>query len=250
MSSEGEPAGAAEVSAPIFATTRWSVVLGAAQAPSAEQADALEQLCRTYWYPLYAYIRRQGASVEDAQDLTQEFFARLLARNYLDRADPQRGRFRWFLLGALRHFLSNQREYARTLKRGGRRVHISLDELMAEKRYQAELCTHLTPERLFERAWAVTLLARVREQLGEHFARAGKRERFEKLASYLPGGQERESYAEIAAKLGTTEGALRVELHRLRASYRQLLRTEIAHTVSTPAEIDEELRYLIQVMQD
>jgi RNA polymerase sigma factor (sigma-70 family) len=235
---------------PIFATTRWTVVLHAGEAPSAQQADALAQLCQTYWYPLYAYTRRQGASVEDAQDLTQEFFARLLERNYLDHADPNKGKFRWFLLGALKHFLANQRERARSLKRGGRLVQLSLDEITAEKRYQLELSTPLTPEKIFERAWALTLLEHVREQLREHFEKAGKRERFEKLATFLPGGHEKKSYADMAVELGTNEGALRVELHRFKATYRQLLRTEIAHTVSAPAEIDEELRHLIEVMGD
>jgi len=233
-----------------FVSTRWAVVLKAGEAPSTQQADALAQLCQMYWYPLYAYIRRQGSSREDAEDLTQEFFARLLERNYLNRADPSIGKFRWFLLGALKHFLSNQRERAQTLKRGGRVVHVPLDELAAETRYQRQPATTLTPERVFERAWALTLLSRVREQLREHFEKAGKGERFEPLASFLPGGQERKSYAEMAAELGTNEGALRVELHRFKAAYRQFLRAEIAHTVSTPTEIDEELRHLMEVMQD
>ena len=240
----------AEARSPVFATTRWSVVLNAGEAPSAQQAEALAQLCQAYWYPLYAYARREGASIEDAQDLTQEFFARLLERNYLDRADPNKGRFRWFLLGALKHFLANQRERARSLRRGGRIVHIPLDDITAEKRYQLELSTPLTPDKNFDRAWALTLLERVREQLRDHFEKAGKRERFETLASFLPGGQEKKSYADMAAELGMSEGALRVELHRFKATYRQLLRTEIAHTVSAPAEVDEELRYLIEVMRD
>jgi len=247
---QDDPTPTAETKSPIFATTRWTVVLNAGEAPSAQQADALAQLCQTYWYPLYAYTRRQGASVEDAQDLTQEFFARLLERNYLDRADPNKGKFRWFLLGALKHFLANQRERARSLKRGGRIVHLSLDEITAEKRYQLELSTPLTAEKIYERAWALTLLERVREQLRDCFEKAGKRERFEKLASFLPGEHERKSYADTAVELGTNEGALRVELHRFKAAYRQFLRTEIAHTVSAPAEIDEELRHLIEVMRD
>ncbi len=249
MSTREELTPLPETRSPVFATTRWNVVLNAGKAPSAEQADALAQLCQTYWYPLYVFTRRQGASVEDAQDLTQEFFARLLERNYLDRADPNKGKFRWFLLGALKHFLANQRERARSLKRGGRVVHIPLDEITAENRYQLELSTSLTPEKLYERAWALTLLERVREQLRDQFEKAGKRERFEKLASFLPGGQARKSYADMALELGTNEGALRVELHRFKATYRQLLRTEIAHTVSAPAEVDEELRQLIEVMR-
>jgi RNA polymerase sigma-70 factor (ECF subfamily) len=245
-----EPTSVAEAQSPTFATTRWGIVLKAGEGPSAQQAAALAQLCEAYWYPLYAYARRQGAGVEDAQDLTQEFFARLLERNYLDRADPNKGRFRWFLLGAFKHFLSSQRQRARAVKRGGGLVHIPLDEITAEKRYQDEPSTALDPERLFERAWALTLLARVRAQLREQFEKAGRLERFERLAALLPGGHEDKSSAEVAAEMGINEGALRVELHRLKGTYRQLLRTEVAHTVSAPAEIDEELRHLIKVMQD
>jgi RNA polymerase sigma factor (sigma-70 family) len=247
---QGQATNVDKGNSPIFATTRWTVVLNAGDARSAEPAGALAQLCQTYWYPLYAFTRRQGASVEDAQDLTQEFFARLIERNYLDQADRNKGKFRWFLLGALKHFLSNQRERERAVKRGGRIVHIPLDEIMAEKRYQLEPSTNLTPEKLFERAWAMTLLARTREQLREHYEKAGKRERFEKLECFLPGGYEKKSYSEMGEELGVSEGALRVELHRLKATYRELLRTEIAHTVSTPTEIDEELRHLIEAMQD
>ncbi len=239
-----------ESESPAFATTRWGVVLEAGRTPSPQQADALGQLCQSYWYPLYAYARREGASVEDAQDLTQGFFARLLERNYLERADPNKGRFRGFLLGAFKHFLSNQRERAGAFKRGGGVVHVPLDEVTAEKRFQHEPSTTLTPERLFERAWALTLLGRVREQLRLRFETAGQPERFERLATLLPGGSEKQSHAEVAAEIGTNEGALRVELHRLKDAYRQLLRAEVAQTVSAPAEIDEELRHLIEVMQD
>ena len=235
---------------PVFATTRWTVVLRAGNEESPQHADALSQLCEVYWYPLYAFVRRQGASSHDAQDLTQEFFARLLERNYLDRADREKGKFRWFLLGAFKHFLSHQREHDRAAKRGGNRLHISLDEVTAEQRYQLEPATTSTPETLFERTWAMTLLARVRAQLRDHFLQAGKLKRFEELQSFLPGDYERRPYAEVAQALGLSEGALRVELHRLRSTYRSLLRTEIAHTVSTPTEIDEELRHLIEAMRD
>ncbi|MBI2925522.1 MAG: sigma-70 family RNA polymerase sigma factor [Verrucomicrobia bacterium] len=235
---------------PIFATTRWTVVVNAGDSRSPEQSDALAQLCSAYWYPVYAYIRRHGASVEDAKDLTQEFFARLLAQNFLDRADREKGKFRWFLLGAVRHFLSAERRREAAAKRGGGQSHVPLDELLAEKKYRLEPATTVTPEKLFERSWAMTLLQRVREQLREHYAQAGKLERFTKLETFIPGSGERRSYAEVGAELGLSEGALRVELTRLKQTYRKLLRTEIAHTVSTPAEIDEELRHLIEVMQD
>jgi RNA polymerase sigma-70 factor (ECF subfamily) len=240
--------GLAETS--IFATTRWTLVLQAGNDQSPQHSDALGQLCAIYWYPLYAFVRRQGANPADAQDLTQEFFARLLQRNYLDRADREKGKFRWFLLGAFKHFLSHQREYERAAKRGGGKAHISLDEMAAEKRYQLEPRTDLTPEKLFERTWAMTLLERVKTRLREHYTQASKSDRFEHLQLFLPGGYEQRPYSEVAAKLGISEGALRVELHRLRATYRNLLRTEIAHTVSAPTEIDEELRHLIEVMQD
>lgn len=234
----------------VFATTRWTVVLNASDEDCSQHDDALAQLCISYWYPLYAFIRRQGASPHDAQDLTQSFFARLLAGNWLDQADREKGKFRWFLLGALKHFLGHERERNSAAKRGGGKAHFPLDEILAEKRYQLEPSTRLTPEKLFERAWALTLLAHVREQLRERYNQAGKRERFEKLEHFLPGGHEKRAYADVALELGVSEGALRVELHRMKETYRQLLRTEIAHTVSTPTEIDAELRHLIVVMQD
>jgi len=217
---------------PIFATTRWTVVLNAGDARASQHDAALAQLCSTYWYRLYAFIRRQGANPHDAQDLTQEFFARMLARNWLDQADREKGKFRWFLFGALKHFLAHQREREAAVKRGGGKVHIPLDEILAEKRYRLEPSTQLTPEKLFERTWALTLLARVRQQLREHYEKAGKRERFEKLECFLPGDHEKRAYVDVARELGVSEGALRVELHRMKETYRQLLRTEIAHTVS------------------
>jgi RNA polymerase sigma-70 factor (ECF subfamily) len=236
--------------APIFATTRWTLVLRAGDSESPQHAEALNQLCGMYWYPLYAFARRQGASPPDAQDLTQGFFATLLERNYLDQADPRRGRFRSFLLGAFKHFLSHRRDYERAAKRGGGRVHVSLDEAAAEGRYSLEPRTDLSPDKLYERAWAKTVLSRVKDGLRARFERAGKRDRFEELQSCLPGDYEQRPYSEIAARLGISEGALRVELHRLRAAYRALLRSEIAQTVTTVAEIDEELRHLIEAMQD
>lgn len=242
------PVGAPSI--PIFATTRWTMVLNASDQNALGHDDALAQLCAIYWYPLYAFIRRQGASSHDAQDLTQEFFSRLLARNWLDRADRVKGKFRWYLLGALKHFLAHERDRAAAAKRGGGKIHIPLDEIVAEKHYQLEPGTRETPEKLFEHAWVMTLLARVREQLRERYETAGKRERFEKLECYLPGCREQRAYAEVALELGVSEGALRVELHRMKEIYRGLLRAEIAHTVSTPAEIDEELRHLLEVMQD
>ncbi|MSU61826.1 MAG: sigma-70 family RNA polymerase sigma factor [Pedosphaera sp.] len=234
---------------PVFATTQWSVILRAGGEDSPLQHDAIAQLCRAYWYPLYAYVRRQGASPEDAQDLTQGFFARLIERKVVSEADADKGKFRWFILGTLKHYLANQHDLKAAAKRGGNCIHVSLDDLNVESRYQIEPVTTLSPDKLFDRSWAVTLLERVREQLREHYTQAGKLDRFERLESFIPGGQTRGSYEEVARDLGVSEGALRVELHRLKATYRQFLRSEIAHTVSNPVEIDEELRYLIEVMQ-
>lgn len=225
-------------------------MLRAGDDQSPEQSDALGQLCASYWYPLYAFVRRQGASPDDAQDLTQEFFTRLLQRNYLDRADREKGKFRWFLLGAFKHFLSHQREHARAAKRGGGQATVSLDEMAAAKRYQLEPQTNLTPEKLYERTWALSLLAQVKDQLRAHYIQAGKESRFDQLKSFLPGGHQPRLPSEVAAQLGISDGTLRVELHRLRSTYRSLLRKEIAQTVSTPTEVDEELRHLIDVMRD
>jgi RNA polymerase sigma-70 factor (ECF subfamily) len=233
----------------VFATTRWSLVLNAGDLESPQNADALAQLCAIYWYPVYAYIRRQGAMPPDAQDLTQEFFARLLERNFLNRVDRNRGKFRWYLLGAVKNFLSSQRERQQAAKRGGGRIHVPLDEVLAEQRYQVEPADTLSPEKVFERAWALTVLDRSRAQLRDQYERAGKLNRFERLEAFLPGDRPRGSYAETARELGVSEGALRVELHRLKASYRQLLRLEVAHCVTTPSEIDEELLHLIAVLQ-
>ncbi len=215
---------------------------------SSEQASALAQLCAIYWYPIYAFIRRQGYPEADAKDATQGFFARLIEKGYLQQADRSRGKFRSFVLASVKHFLSNERQKQDAQKRGGGLSHISLDELAAENRYKREPATDCSPDRLFERNWATTLLDRVRLQLKEQYNRNAKAERFEVLQSFLPGETNTLSYADAAARLGGSEGALRVELHRMKDSFRQLLRSEIAETVQTPDQIDEEIRELIQAL--
>ncbi len=233
--------------AALFATTHWSVVLAAGQEESPRAAEALEKLCRTYWYPLYAYVRREGHSAADAEDLTQEFFARLLARNSLAQVGPQKGKFRSFLLAALRHFLSDQRDRARAMKRGGGTDCVSLDAQSAEDRYRLEPVDRMDAERIYERRWAVTLLEQALRRLRDESVVAGKAELFEHLRGFVAGESD-VSCAEAAAQLGLTESAVKSVVHRLRERYRELVREEIAHTVADPAEIDAEIRYLITVM--
>jgi RNA polymerase sigma factor (sigma-70 family) len=232
---------------PLFATTHWSVVLAAANEENPGAAAALERLCCTYRYPLYAYVRRDGHSPEDAQDLTQEFFARLLARNSLAQVAPQKGKFRSFLLAALRHFLSDQRDWVRTVKRGGRVQILSLDAQEAEDRYRFEPVERLDAEKIYERRWAMTLLEQALARLREESAAAGKSELFERLRRFVAGESET-TWREAAVEVGLSEGAMKAAVHRLRRRYRVLLRDEIAQTVADPSEIEEEIRYLIRVM--
>jgi RNA polymerase sigma factor (sigma-70 family) len=227
-----------------FAATRWTVVVAAGQRKAPGAGRALEELCRTYWYPLYAYVRRCGHSPHEAEDLTQEFFARLLARNYLADVDREKGKFRSFLLASLKHFLANEWDRAQTQKRGGKHQHVSFDIHAAEIRYQQEPSNDLTAEKLLDRQWALALLDRVLIRLQAEFVTDGKGKQFEQLRTFLTEGKGATSYAVVAAKLDTTEGAAKVAVHRLRRRYRELLREEIAHTVADPANIDEEIRQL------
>jgi RNA polymerase sigma factor (sigma-70 family) len=230
-----------------FAATRWTLVLAAAGGePSADAAQAMAELCRIYWYPLYAYVRRRGYETHEAEDLTQEFFLRLLAKDYLADVDRQKGKFRAFLLAALQHFLANEWDRARTQKRGGGKKLFSLDAMAAETRYRVELVHNLTPEKLFERQWALTVLERVLARLqAESFALEGRQAVFGRLKPFLTGAGDSTGYAQAAAELGMTAGAVKTAVHRFRRRYRQLLREEIAQTVAGPEEIDEEIRYLL-----
>ncbi len=237
----GEPA-------PAFVTTHWSVVLSARQKNSPQSAAALETLCRTYWYPLYAYVRRQGHSPPDAQDLTQEFFARLLEKDYLKAAAREKGRFRTFLIVALKRFLANEWDRAHAQKRGGGQPILSLDTELAEQRYRIEPVEGATAERIFERRWALTLLDRTMAHLREEFTAAGKAAEFDRLKTCLTAERGEISYAELGAASGLSEGAARVAVHRLRKRFREVFREEIAHTVSSAEEIEEEVRYLMSVL--
>lgn len=232
----------------VFATTHWSVVLAAGDPTLPQAAEALEKLCRAYWYPLYVYVRRRGHSVEDAQDLTQTFFARFMEKGSFGLADLARGRFRTFLLHALEHFLVNEWKRAHRIKRGGETTCLSLDATDAEQRYAHEPATALTPERAYEKRWAMTLLEQVLAALQQEYTEAGNARVFEELAELLWGKDASTSYALIGERLGMTEGAARGAMHRLRERYRARLRAEVAHTVANPAEVDEELHYLITVV--
>jgi RNA polymerase sigma factor (sigma-70 family) len=231
-----------------FATTHWSVVLAAGDSRSPQAADALEKLCHTYWYPLYAYVRRKGHSPEDAQDLTQEFFARLLEKKYLKLADRERGKFRAFLLTSLKHFLVNEWEKARTAKRGGGEAVLHLDEHLAESRYLEEPSADSSPDVMFEKRWAIAVLEQVLARLRQESVAAGKGELFELLKDFLWGDKNLASQTEIGAPLGLSASAVKSAVHRLRLRYRELLRSEIANTVARTEDIDEELRYLVSVL--
>ena len=241
--SESGPAGGSW-----FTTTHWSVVLAAGESASPNAREALETLCRAYWYPLYAFVRRQGYAPPDAQDLTQAFFARVLEKDYLAQVQREKGKFRSFLLGCLRHFLSDERDRAQALKRGGGQILISLDAPSPEDQYRLEPADDMTADKLFERRWALTLLEQARGLLRDEYVRAGKAELYEKLLIFEAGDKGAPSYAEVAAQLGITESAMKSAVFRLRQRYRELVRTEIAHTVADPAEIDEEIRHLIAVI--
>jgi len=228
----------------VFVTTHWSVVLTAGRSDSTDARAALEKLCRTYWHPIYAFVRRRGYSAEDAQDLTQEFFARLLEKNWLGDVDPVKGRFRSFLLASLKHFLANEWDKARAQKRGGGQVLIPIDVKTAETSCGFEPADNVTAEKIFERRWALTLLEQVLQRLRDEYVQSGKWRLFEQLKPTLTEESRSVAYAEIATRLDMTEGAVKVAVHRLRQRYRELLRAEIADTVSSPEEVDEEIRAL------
>jgi RNA polymerase sigma-70 factor (ECF subfamily) len=231
-----------------FATTHWTTVLTARDEQSPQAAEALEKLCRRYWPPVYAFIRRRGHGPDDAQDLTQEFFARLLEKHYLDAADASKGKFRTLLLTAVSRFLANERERALAQKRGGGAAHVSLEAEDAKDGCHVEPADPATPETIFERRWAETVLETVLARLRQEFEDAGQRERFDVLKPFLAAEKQAPSGAAVAAWLGLSESAVYSAVHRLRQRYGELLREEIAHTVASPEEIDDELRYLVRVL--
>jgi len=229
---------------PNFPNTRWSVVLAATRRPSPESATALETLCRTYWYPLYAYLRRQGRPPHDAQDLTQGFFARLLQKDYLHAAAREKGKFRTFLLVALKRFLANEWDREHAQKRGGFAPVVPIDQAFAESRFAADPSPNVQPDLLFDRQWALTLLERTMAQLQEEYVASGRAKLFEHLQSCLAREESALPYAEIAARLKLTEPAVKMAVHRLRARYREILRAEIAHTVASQEQVEEEVCHL------
>lgn len=229
----------------LFATTRWTLVRAAGQGNSPAADEALEILCAAYWFPLYAFVRRNGFSKEDAEDLTQAFFSKLLARGDFARLRRENGRFRAFLLAALKHFLANERDRAGRLKRGGGITHFPLDWQGADSRFQIADATHAAPDAAYDREWAMALLERVIDKLRRECLADGNGGRFDQLKSYLTLGKGEIPYASAAAALAMDEGAARVAVHRMRKRYRELLRIEVARTLADPAMVDEELRVLM-----
>jgi RNA polymerase sigma-70 factor (ECF subfamily) len=230
-----------ELPADVFATTHWTLVLAAGKRRTAQSDSALEQLCATYWFPLYAYIRRRGHSREDAEDLTQAFFARFLEKNYLEDLTAERGKFRAFLLASLKHFLANEWDKSQRRKRGGNKVHLSLDWQTADTRFQIAAANAPGPDQAFDREWAMALLAKVIERLRGECQADGRSGQFEQLKIFLTAGKGAASYADAAKSLGMEEGAARTAAHRLRKRYRELLRDEISQTLADPSLVEEEM---------
>jgi RNA polymerase sigma-70 factor (ECF subfamily) len=233
-----------------FNTTHWSVVLRAGQGLSSQGIEALENLCRTYWPPLYSFIRRQGYGPEDAQDLTQSFFTRLLERNDFRAVDPRKGKFRTFLLSSLTHFLSNERDWSRAAKRGGGRQIISLDALEPEQLFSAEPAVNLSPDKVFDLRWAMTVLEEALRTLAAEMASGGRTRQLELLRPYLTEEPLEGEYATVAGHLGMTSQAVAVSVHRLRQRYRELVRAAVAQTVASPLDLEEEMRHLYQALTE
>jgi RNA polymerase sigma-70 factor (ECF subfamily) len=231
-----------------FGSTRWSIVLTAGQASSPDSREALAILCRAYWYPLYAYVRRRTSNVHEAQDMIQEFFTRLLQKNVIATATPHRGRFRSFLLTSLRNFMANEWAKSKASKRGGNVETWSIDLETAESRYLRELADALTPEKLFERRWAETLLDRATLQLRDEYVRAGKEPHFDELKIFLTGRNAAVSAAEVAARLRLTEGAVMVAAHRMRRRFRDILLAAIGETLTDPKDLDDEINRLFAAL--
>jgi len=231
-----------------FGTTHWSVVLVAGRNSSPQSAAALETLCRAYWYPLYAFVRRKGYDPESAGDLTQSFFESLITRQQFALPNPERGRFRSFLLRALQNFLANEWKSEKRLKRGGGAQIFSLDALEPEERYRCEPAAEHDGEKIFERRWAVTLVGRALGRLRAEYDSCNKAVLFDSLAGFLPGGEPSGTQAEVAQRAGMSEGALKVAVHRVRHRFREVFRQEIADTVERPEEVEEEMRHVISAM--
>jgi len=230
-------------------TTRWSVVLAAGRTSQPAAREAMATLCGLYWQPLYAFIRRRGASKEEAEDMVQAFLAHVIEKESLRHADPGKGKFRSFLLTSLKNFLSDQRSKETALKRGGGVAPVSLDAEEAEGRYRLEPADDATPERIFERQWAMTVIERAMTRLRERYARSGKEEHFEEMKIFLSGEKRPVPYAEVAKRLGVTELAVKVAVHRLRKRFRDALREEIAQTVAKTEQIDAELQALYAALE-
>ncbi len=230
-----------------FVTTHWSVVVSARDRNSPDSDAALETLCRTYWFPLYAFVRRRGHNPQDAQDFTQEFFARLLRKEYLNAAASEKGRFRTFLLVALKCFLANEWNRQHAQKRGGTTPVLSIDQELAESRFASEPAHNLQPDVLFDRQWAMTLLERTMSRLHDEYVASGRAKLFELLRGCLARDESALPYAEIATRLNLTEAAVKMAVQRLRARYREILRAEIADTVASPEAIEEEIRHLFSM---
>jgi len=231
----------------VFPNTRWSVVLAATRTPSPESAAALEILCQAYWYPLYAYVRRCGKSPHDAQDLTQEFFCRLLERRWLDSADREKGRLRSFLIIALKRFMSNEWERAGAQRRGGGQMHAQIDTAFAESRFAADRRS-LAPDETFDRQWALTLISLTTSRLRAEFTAAGKPDDYDTLKNCLLADRGAIDYAAVARQLGMIEGAARVAVHRLRKRFREIYREELSQTLAKDADLEAELRHLAAVL--
>ncbi len=231
-----------------FATTRWTVVLGASGSDTTHARAALEELCRVYWRPIYAYVRRQGHAAHDAQDLTQEFFSRLLQKDYLRSAAKEKGRLRTFLAVALKRFLANEWDRVRAQKRGGGQTPVAFDAVTAEQRYQREAADTSSPDRIYERQWAMTLLAQAMARLRAEYRAAGKEADFEALKGSLTAERGAIPYAELAQATTSSEATVRVSVHRLRKRFREVFRATIADTVDDVSEVEDELRYVARLL--
>ena len=234
---------------PEFSPTRWSLVSAVRSGDAPRAREAMEKLCHAYWYPLYAYVRRCGEPPAEAQDLTQGFFARFIEKNYLHQADRERGRFRSFLLGALKHFMADEWDLCMAVKRGGRCEFLSLDDVDAEARYRLEPADGMTPERTYDRRWALAIMQRSMTQLEEEYAAVGRREMFIGLQAQIAGGRDAR-FAAAAVQVSMTEGAAKMAVQRMRRRYREILCAEVGHTVGTESEIEDELRYLLELVSN